>query len=90
MARLITYAEIAKLWKEEFDKTAGISKYSHIVLIPNNGMNVEIEGIEIIPATEKMFIVSTWLFACYLLVRGLTYIVFERSIYTNFINFLKY
>lgn len=72
----MAYAEIARLWKEEYDTLLGLSKYSHVVHIPDNGVNVEIDGVENIPATEKKLIASAWLLACYLLVRGLTKDVF--------------
>ncbi|KAG0631977.1 hypothetical protein M758_1G295600 [Ceratodon purpureus] len=78
--RLMNHAEITRLWKEEYDKTKGISKYSRIVIIPKNGENVEVEGIEIIPATEKMLIASTWPLACYLLIKKIAMRRFSTSL----------
>jgi len=67
----MAYGETTRLWKEEYDILSGLSKFSHVVYMANNGVNVEIEGVEVIPATEKNLIASTWLLGCYLLVRGL-------------------
>jgi len=86
MARLMAYGETTRLWKEECDILSGLSKFSHVIYIPNNGANVEIEGVEIIPATEKNLIASTWLLSCYLLVRGLSQGSFQRFFNTNFIT----
>lgn len=79
MERLMDYAEKARLWREEYDILCGISKFSHVVHIPDNGVNVEVEGVEIVPQTEKILIASAWVLACYLRVRGLTQHVFEGS-----------